>query len=100
MILEDLIGFLEKQDLDKVIPVGFNNPHSYRGSYYDLAFEPKENVTFGEMLSCAKEALGTTYIGWKGGDFEMNECTDVHIAFEGETGESIGIVLLEYMVRS
>lgn len=98
MILKELIAFLEAHDPDQVVPIGFANPHSYRGQYYDLAFEPVEQVTIGSMLACAREALGTTYEGYKGGDYEMSECTDVYLAEYGSTGEQIGLVLLCYMV--
>lgn len=67
MQLQDLINYLEKEDPKKVAPLGFSYPHSYRGIYSELAFEPTPNVTVGEMLECAKSALDTTYQGWKGG---------------------------------
>ncbi len=54
MNLIELIEFLEKQNQDIVVPMGFSNPHSYRGNYIDLAFEPKENVTVREMLKDAQ----------------------------------------------
>jgi len=98
MTLGELIKFLEERDKNIVVPMGFYRPHSYRDYYEDLAFEPKENTTTGEMLDCAREALGNIYLGWKGGEFKMNRCTEVHLAIWGECGESIGIHLLKYMV--
>jgi hypothetical protein len=41
MYLTNLIAFLEKYDPAQVVPVGFHRPHSYRGYYDQLAFEPK-----------------------------------------------------------
>jgi len=99
MILKELIEFLQEWNRNIIVPLGFNNPHSYRGYYDELAFEPVENTTVGEMLDCAKEALGNTYTGWKGGDFKMGPCTEVYLSIRGEYGgETIGIHLLNYMV--
>lgn len=99
MVLKELIDWLEQQDQNAVVPVGFNNPHSYRGDYYSLAFEPATDVTFGAMLEYAKSALGETYTGYKGGEFEMHEYTDCYIAEWGCLGDQIGIILLNYMQR-
>jgi hypothetical protein len=98
MTLGELIAVLEKADPNKVVPVGFDNPHSYRGYYEELAFEPAANVRVASMLACAREALGRTYQGYKGGDFKMGEYSPVWIANYGECGEGIGPVLLAYML--
>lgn len=97
MYLNDLIEFLEERDPGTPVPLGFDNPHSYRGYYDELAFEPKENTTIGDMLACAKQAVGSTYGGYKGGEFTMDEYSPVWLAKRGRTGESIGPVLLRYM---
>ena len=99
MTLGDLIEFLADEDQDRVLVLGFSNPHSYRGYYDQLAFEPEENVTIASMLECAKAADGATYEGWKGGDFLMREFTDCWIAPVGECGEALGEMLLTYMVN-
>ena len=96
--LGELIAALEREDPSQVVPVGFKNPHSYRGYYHDLAFEPALNVTVGEMLEAARSALGQTFEGYKGGEFTMTESTDVWIACYGSHGETIGPVLLSYML--
>jgi hypothetical protein len=98
--LGDLIKELEKHDPEKVVPVGFHHPYSYRGYYELLAFEPKENTTVGEMLQTAKSALGATFIGWKGGEFTIDEHTVCYIAVEGTCWDSdlIGPILLKYML--
>jgi len=98
MFLEELIDRLKKEDPNTRVPVGFHNPHSYRGDYFQVAFEPVENVTIGEMLECAKEALGTTYTGYKGGNFTMHGCTHCYLANRGRTGEEIGNILIDYMI--
>jgi hypothetical protein len=101
MTLGELIAALEAADPTKVVPHGFTNPHSYRGYYDQLAFEPARNVTVEAMLDDARSALGTTYQGWKGGEFEMDEHTDCWLASEGSTSdETIGLTLLRLMLAA
>lgn len=83
MKLGKLIELLEKFPESRKVQNGFGNPHSWRGSYDELAFEPVADTTVGVMLQEARSALGTTYCGWKGGDFTMGENTRVNIDFEG-----------------
>lgn len=99
MRLGDLITELEKADQDLILNNGFASPHSYRGSYECLAFEPKNNVPIKEMLKLAKGSLNKTFEGYKGGDFEMQEYTKVYLAEYGCCGESIGPLLLKYMIN-
>ena len=98
MVLCELISYLEKEDPNKIVAKGFDFPHSYRGSYQELAFEPVDNVKAGDMLECAQKAVGNTYRGYKGGDYKMQGYTTVHIANHGECGEEIGNILLGYMM--
>lgn len=97
--LDQLIEFLAARDPNKVVVRGFHNPHSYRGIYQDLAFEPATNVTVGAMLADARSALDKTYQGYKGGDYTMYGSVDVWVAEEGSGwGEKIGYTLMMYMV--
>ncbi len=68
MNLGDLIKQLEEYNPNTVVPLGFGAPHSYRGDYYSVAFEPVEVTTIGEMLEHAKSALGATSQGTKVGN--------------------------------
>jgi len=97
MTLGELITFLKNRDPNIVSPLGFGSPHSYRGYYEQLAFEPMPNRTVAQMLSDAEYALGRTFCGYKGGDFTMKEYTPVWLANYGQCGEEIGRTLLEYM---
>ena len=83
MKLEDLIEILQRFPAERKVGFGFGNPHSWRGSYDELAFEPVNDTTVGEMLEAAKSAIGQTYIGWKGGEFKMGLETTVNIDFVG-----------------
>lgn len=98
MTLGELIDALKKVPSDRVVPLGFAHPHSYRGFYDELAFEPAKNTTVKAMLDAAEIALGSTFTGWKGGEYTMGEYTDVWIAERGCCGEGIGPMLLSYML--
>lgn len=99
--LELLIAVLEAEDPEKVLKVGFHRPHSYRGDYMDLAFEIAADITVGAMLADARSALGTTYEGWKGGDYTMDDSTPVWLVQgRGDCGESIGAVLLHLLLAN
>lgn len=98
MTLGELIAALEQEPPDKVVAVGFADPHSYRGYYHDVAFEPLRNTTAGAMLAAARAALGATFDGWKGGQYTMTRRTDVWLAVQGDCGETIGPILLSYML--
>jgi hypothetical protein len=89
MTLKELIVWLESKDPKLVLSRGFNQPHSYRGIYADVAFVPCKDASVAEMLRDAKSALGETFGGWKGGEFEMNEWTDCWLAEIGDTGDAI-----------
>lgn len=93
--LGELIEALENFHPARHSPLGFGNPHSYRGDYSELAFEPAPAATVADMLAVAKSALGRTFEGWKGGDYVMDEHTPVWFALEGHgNGETIGPVML------
>lgn len=96
--LRDIIKFLKKQDQELVAKMGIKYPHSYRGYYDQLAFEPGPPMKVKEMVRIARSANGATYTGWKGGEFQMNEYTWVWLANQGETGEALGPILLLFML--
>jgi hypothetical protein len=99
MNLGDIITTLKAADPKQIVRHGFHNPHSYRGDYYDLAFEPADNITVAEMLEAARSAVGTTYEGWKGGDFRMTEGSWCWLSEEGSaSGETISPLLLQFML--
>src|SRR3990167_10281820 len=90
MTLGELIKRLEMEPPKKVIRSGFGSPHSYRGFYEDLAFVPmQEGISVEVILKMAKDALGKTFQGYKGGDFKMDENTDVWLAEYGGLGEAL-----------
>lgn len=85
MTLGTLIRILKSMDQDQIVETGFGEPHSYRGYYDQVSFEPKYNVSVKEMLKHAKSAIGPEFTGYKGGEFTYNEYTDVWFAPYGTT---------------
>lgn len=86
--LKDLIAILtaaHRENPNHVMVYGFSNPHSYRGYYEELAFEPESRVPIGTLLDTAQSAQGQTYAGWKGGEYTMTLNTPVNISREGRT---------------
>lgn len=98
MTLEELIKALEAEPKSKVVRNGFRNPHSYRGSYENLAFSPCEEVCVGAMLAAARSAYGAAFTGYKGGTCIMGPYTPVYLAEWGQCGEEIGPTLLRYIL--
>lgn len=100
LCLGELIEALEAELAkgDRRVPLGFTEPHSYRGYYEQLAFEPAANVLVSDMLADAKRALDATYPGYKGGDFTMTKWTEVWLANYGETGEALGSIFLTLLL--
>jgi hypothetical protein len=100
LTLGQLIDRLKRCDPDQEVPLGFYGPHSYRGDYHDLAFEPKHDTTVAAMLHEAEYADGATFMGYKGGDYVMDRDSFVWLANHGCCGESLGAVLLELMLTN
>ena len=96
MTLGKLIEWLSKQDPNLIVADGFGKPHSDRGDYSELAFDPAPQATLGEMLRHAKSALERTFTGWKGGEFTMHEWTPVLIGEHGDCGEAITEIHFKY----
>ena len=83
------IGNKVRFDFDDVSPVSLE---SWRGSYADLAigYEKGDGWIVSMLLGKCKEAVGKTFEGYKGGDFEMSKKTDVWVSNFGEY-ESVAI---------
>lgn len=97
--LGELVQQLAQEPQDRVLRNGFHNPHSYRGDYCHVAFEPRLDVKIGDMLRDASSAIGETYEGWKGGLYKMDTDTGVYLAYTGSCGEELGHTLLNYMLK-
>lgn len=100
MQLGEVISALEKYSPDRKVKNGFGNPHSFRGYYDQLAFEPVENTTVGEMLSAAKWANNRIMGGYKGGEYFMDKDTECWLSNYGTSigAETISLEMIKYMV--
>jgi hypothetical protein len=83
--LGEAVKWLEALPGEQVVELGFTHPHSYRGYYGDVAFEPCGRTTAGAMTTVARSALGAAYFGWKGGTYIMTLQTHCWLAIWGET---------------
>jgi hypothetical protein len=90
MTLLELIHKLETLNPSAKVR-GFGTPHSYRGYYSDLAFDPSEasEKTAHELAVEVRNCLGQTYEGYKGGDFYMGKTTPLWIAMYGMCGDKL-----------
>lgn len=97
MTLGGMIAALDKMPAD--MPIEYENgghptdPHSYRGYYSDLSFETGEGAsTVAKISAVLKSALGETFMGYKGGDFPMDEDTPL---WSSTYGTSSGKALMD-----
>lgn len=88
MVLDDLIELLEWFPRERVVLNGIGNPHSWRGDYNELAFEPIGKTSVGDILDAATSAHGATFEGWKGGEYKMDGGTTIHIEHEGNYSDN------------
>jgi hypothetical protein len=98
MTLGQIIKILEKLPKNKILECGFNEPHSYRGSYDSLAFEITKGISVGEMLEICNGCVDKEFTGYKGGDFLMSIYTDCYLAEYGDIGEEITHFTLAFML--
>jgi hypothetical protein len=69
---------------------------SYRGYYNHLAIEPTTaTVTVYNLLTRARNALNTTFTGYKGGDYRMSKITPIWVAEYGDASGQ-GLVEIEH----
>lgn len=63
----------------------FNNPHSWRGEYREIAFQSAYLLTSDEMLECIERAIAEKFYGGKGGEYRCFYClnSDGHLEAGG-----------------
>lgn len=75
------------ETIEKCVPDDYNflgdgiELHSFRGAYWELAIwhsdpnliEPENGTPKSELLKLLKGAIGSTFEGYKGGDYTMRE---------------------------
>ena len=95
--LGEVILLLKAQPLSNIVKLDFSgkNPshlESYRGYYEDLSLDYSSNekpITVKQLLEMFEDADGSTYTGYKGGEFTMHRKTLVWVAPYGDTGRML-----------
>jgi hypothetical protein len=80
-----VIKQLKKLPKETVFMYGFHEPHSYRGYYEQVAFEPLNIATAEALLMSCEAAMEGVYIGWKGGEYTYDCSSVFNIAHKGTT---------------
>ena len=93
LTLGELIDKLSPHE-GKNLTVPFKDLDSYRGYYCDLSAEPGESP-LDEFLDKARKAIGSTFTGYKGGDYVMTKNTPLWVAEYGCTGSALIDVKVE-----
>ena len=89
MTISDLLGRLSELQPDLLIE-GLGEPHSYRGYYSDLALARLgKSISVAALEETVGEVLGAELIGYKGGEFLMDEGTPVWVASYGSCGNKL-----------
>ncbi len=95
--LGEVILLLQAQPASNFVKLDFTgeNPRSlgsYRGYYEELSLEygsKAGDIKVGQLLRMFECADGSTYIGYKGGDFTMHRKTLVWVAPYGSCGRML-----------
>ena len=89
MTLGALIEALEAMPADAEV-ANLTAPHSDRGYYCDLAFEPGEGTRpASALLAECRAAMGGVFTGYKGGNYVMGTRTPVWVAEYGDCGRRL-----------
>ena len=99
MNVKEVLEKLKEYDILQKLSRSLVNPHSYRGDYSEIGFvEHIESTTVGEMITTISGVIGTTYTGWKGGNFTMSEYSNCYIAEKGSCGRELTEDFIELIV--
>lgn len=98
LTLGGLVSALETADpeawviYDTIEEASPSAPESYRGYYCDLSFPPSATpIKVCELLNEARDAIGHTFEGYKGGDFLMSAITPLWASPYG-SANGVGIM--------
>ncbi len=95
--LGEVILLLKAQPASNIIKLDFINQNleglvSYRGYYKDLCLDYDSDakpMTVKRLLKMFEGADGSTYTGYKGGDFTMSRKTLIWVAPYGDCGKML-----------
>lgn len=86
LTLGELIASLELMPAGSMV-ANLHSPGSYRGYYQDLYFKEQEGKRPAiELLADCRNCMGSTFEGYKGGDFLMSADTPLWVASYGACG--------------
>lgn len=100
IVLGSLIEKLRAEGEDAFVAPALGSPHSYRGYYSELCLEiVGSSMPAAQLAEMLEQCLDATFEGYKGGDFTMNQYTDVWIGEYGTSyGDLIGPTLYEFLL--
>ena len=90
-ILNELSNLLHSSK-DQLVIEGVSTEFcSYRGHYSELCVEQSnnQNLDLSEFCNKLEDQIGKVFYGYKGGEYEMSETTELYIADYGRTGEKV-----------
>jgi hypothetical protein len=94
MTLGEMIDILSLANPEAEVSYDFPDQYptrvdSWRGVYAQLALgHGSKPIAVSDMLADLNAAVGATFTGWKGGEYEMDRETPVHVANPGQSGQT------------
>ena len=77
------LKFQKLKNREFVFTKGFSDPHSYRGYYNQVCFEPTTGVPLKEILESINDALTQTFVAYKGGEYTYGIFTTTNLQMYG-----------------
>jgi len=78
MILKELAEAFKNLPDEEVLDYGLGEVFSWRGSYDEVCFSIKENVSVGHCKELIERAYNETFCGYKGGEYSYGDCTPIN----------------------
>lgn len=87
LTIQEAIDYLRTLPANTMLSKAFDNSHSFRGDYSCLGIQAVEGrvMAASAFADFLEEDIGSTYSGWKGGEFTMHEDTHVYVAKHGSS---------------
>ena len=100
--IEETINFLQDLQCKGISEVPlFDYPHSYRGYYDDLSLNPnpKSKMPISDLITLIQSCVGQTYEGYKGGDYVMDELSEIYAAEYSCCGISLTTYIKDWLLE-
>jgi len=100
MELKDFKQHISNFPKGTIFPHGITQPFSWRGSYDEVAFSIVETPSTREdILANIELAYTETFYGYKGGEYQYGDHTDVNFEEEGSRNYSDGRYTAEMIAK-